>query len=313
MNRVHNLRIISVLCFLSISHFSSVAFAEIIFNKFRFEKGPYAENLSKDSDMEQKFIARFRFHDQNTGKEAEYVFYANPTDARGYRSILKLVPSHDQKDMHSVYNRPYAYYEVAGLYSVVPIIIEAYKKLGVYAQVADLGNNAHLFVSEEERKNFFKDKATGGYFKGPLPEGAEAEPAKLPVGTMIIGSKTEPGALHVHFIGRGDPNHDYVRGVPLNGPNPGKVFQPRAWNVEFSEKEFGKELAGFLKQVRSELDVRDPGNMTKISWADFAKDTPNVQREKARKYHPLLVAFSHEIQHVMRENHIRSVTLLDSQ
>jgi hypothetical protein len=119
----------------------------------------------------------------------EYVTYINPTDKRGYRCIVALI---NNKDMAGTLNREYDRTERVGLSILVAMVEEAFQKFVPIVQTFKAGNNSHKL-----------DRDTG---------------------LTVIGKAEEPSLLHVHLIGRGDPESEYVAGVKLNGPVPGSNF-----------------------------------------------------------------------------------------
>ncbi len=80
------------------------------------------------------------------------------------------------------------------------MVAHAYEKLGLIAQIEVLGNNAHAFDAQSC--------------------------------ATLVGSAQEPSMLHGHVLGRGNPSHDYIRGVSLKGPRPGEIFKLRGNSVK---------------------------------------------------------------------------------
>lgn len=121
----------------------------------------------------------------------EYTVCLNSTDSRGYRSIVSLVVAFP--GMKTTFNRPYNLSEKVGLQLSLTVVAHAYEKLNLVGQVEIAGNNSHLFENDQ----------------------------------LTLGTIKEPSLLHGHIIGRGDPNFEYVLGVPLRGPKPGELFNMR--------------------------------------------------------------------------------------
>ena len=127
----------------------------------------------------------------------------NPTDSRGYRSIVFLACHEDPK---SVLNRPFTLSEQMAVHKALAVVSQAYSHFGMIAQVELAGNNSHAF-----------DPQTA---------------------TTTIGA-VEPCFLHGHVIGRGDPNVVFIGGsisgsstnnkdgLTLGGPLPGQLFDMR--------------------------------------------------------------------------------------
>ena len=65
-----------------------------------------------------------------------------------------------------------------------------------------------------------------------------------------IGTKNEPNFLHGHVVGRGDPEHDYIQGVPLLGPVPGESFDlvrgKEKWKSDADLKKVVKSFKNLL-------------------------------------------------------------------
>lgn len=133
-------------------------------------------------------VIALAFYEQST-----YAIYLNPTDKRGYRSIVRLI---DNTQMSSTINREYTSSERIGLALIMSMVTEAYTRLVPIAQNAVAGNNAHSF-----------DPNTG---------------------VTSLGNAEEPVFLHGHIYGRGNPHGTYIDDVPLDGPAPGYVFDMRA-------------------------------------------------------------------------------------
>ena len=142
----------------------------------------------------------------------------NCTDCRGYRTLVAIV----DPDMSKVVNRVYTFSERMALQQVLAIVAQAYEGLGLISQVKVAGNNAHVF--DESRCE------------------------------IVLGTPVEPLFLHGHVIGRGDPSHEYVAGVPLKGPAPGEIFNMRdgkeTWNAADRET-IAQALADQIRRVVS--------------------------------------------------------------
>lgn len=126
-------------------------------------------------------------------KNCEYTIYMNPTDKRGYRSIIRLI---NNNDMSSTINREYTSYEKRGLFLLIQLMMDVYNNVVPITQIAIAGNNSHLFDQES--------------------------------GTIYIGKSAEPSFLHAHIWGRGNPECTYIEDVKLDGPIPGLNFDMMA-------------------------------------------------------------------------------------
>ncbi len=130
-------------------------------------------------------------------KGSEYAVYMNPTDQRGYRSIVMLI---NNADMKSTFNRDYTHKERIGLGILTELVADAYTQIVPISQTALMGNNSQEF-----------DRATGA---------------------ICLGTEIEPSLLHVHVMGRGNPSVAYVDGIPLDGPEPGIAFLFKSSNPD---------------------------------------------------------------------------------
>ncbi|KTD61717.1 hypothetical protein [Legionella spiritensis] len=126
-----------------------------------------------------------------SGDLYHYSIILNPGDCRGYRTIIRYL-NKEGESLASALNRPYTAVEEKGLNEVASMMMQIYKKQDLIPQTSLLGNNAHTF-----------DKTTG---------------------ITMIGTEEEPGMLHLHMFGRGNPNHEYIPGVRLRGPEAGLMF-----------------------------------------------------------------------------------------
>ncbi|KTD61109.1 hypothetical protein [Legionella spiritensis] len=156
-------------------------------------------------------------------KRLEYAIYLNPTDERGYRSIVTLI---NNKDMRTVMNRDYSSLERIGLGILVQMMAQTYSRITPVSQTAMMGNNCHGYDSD--------------------------------TGTTYLGTAREPCLLHAHIMGRGNPNVAYVAGVVLNGPKPGVafLFKSKDPNVPGNDKSVAwkkGEMEKVVRRLRLEL------------------------------------------------------------
>jgi HIT-related len=161
-------------------------------NTHKYIEHKYPENhWALDSTKEGTCIAFVKFRDKYS-----YAIKLNPTDRRGYRSLVTYLGD-NQSDIQSTFNRQYTVAEQRGLSDITTLMVEIYKKIGLpITQTAQAGNNSHSF-----------DETSG---------------------ITQIGNTKEPSMLHTHVWGRGNPKQEYIPGVPLDGPNPGEMFDMMA-------------------------------------------------------------------------------------
>ncbi|KAF0973389.1 hypothetical protein FDP41_008093 [Naegleria fowleri] len=155
--------------------------------------------------------------------KCEYVVHLNPTDRRGYRSIVRFI---NNQDMASTFNRDYTTTERIGLALSLQFIAEAYSKICPISQIAVAGNNSHHVDLENH--------------------------------LVLMGHEDEPSFLHGHVWARGFPNEQYVQDVELGGPMPGEIFDMRATAKEVRGNECmilwkEQEMANVVKRVKLEL------------------------------------------------------------
>ena len=114
----------------------------------------------------------------------------NPTDSRGYRTIVGLTNS----QMSSTLNRKYTSMERLAVHSVTSLMEVIYERIGLIAQSEVAGNNCQDICPSS--------------------------------GDVIVGY-SEPSCLHAHLIGRGQLGREYISGNPLTGPRVGEMFNMR--------------------------------------------------------------------------------------
>ncbi len=181
-----------------------------VYYEGQYESSHWA--MKRTTAQDANFIAVGRFGD------SEYTIYLNPTDSRGYRSIVSLS---DTTDLSMGYNRDYTTHERIGLNLLIALVTEIYAKIGLEAQSAVAGNNSHSFDPE--------------------------------TGITYIGSPKEPSMLHGHVMGRGNPSGEYVDGVPLGGPQPGELFDMRGITNIPGNNSKTKWKAGEMEKVVSTI------------------------------------------------------------
>lgn len=162
-----------------------------------------------------------------------YSVILNPTDCRGYRTIIRYL-NNNNSDISSALNRPYTVAEERGLNAVTAMMEQVYKNMGLIPQFAQLGNNSQYF-DERTRE-------------------------------IIIGNEEEPGMLHLHLWGRGDPEHEFIPGVPLRGPIPGLMFDLIAksktvptnqYAIKWDPKELEIALIAFKEELAAYIESEE--------------------------------------------------------
>ena len=143
----------------------------------------------------------------------EMAVKVNTTDSRGYRSIIGLVAP----DMRSTFNRSYTFEEKTALHLSLGVMSQVYENLGVIAQVEVAGNNSQSFEN----------------------------------GQVFLGNDKEPSLLHGHLIGRGNPTHDYIKGVALRGPIPGELFNMREPKSKYETCELEVVRSALAREIKN--------------------------------------------------------------
>lgn len=192
----------------------------------------YSKQYPEDSYfMKQKtwdfpyLIARAHYTTRNedeSGQES-YDIFLNPTDSRGYRSIVSLTAP----VIASTFNREYTTKERKGLGILSLMICEVYSKIVPIAQMEIAGNNSQWL-----------DESTG---------------------ITHIGTPNEPCTLHAHIFGRGNPSTEYIDGCKLKGPNPWHIFDMRGTTSEISGNDRkvpwnNDEIGQVIARLRKEID-----------------------------------------------------------
>ena len=167
-----------------------------------------------------KVIAIASFQPTTPPSNIQYAIYLNPIDKRGYRCIVRLI---NNDNMSSTFNRDYSSHERIGLSLLLQLTSEAYNNMVPISQIAIAGNNSHEF--------------------------------HLETGVVQLGKVEEPSFLHGHVFGRGNPNHCYVDGVKLDGPNPGLLFDmlAKTCNEEGNECKVDWKMDGDMERVVERL------------------------------------------------------------
>lgn len=154
-----------------------------------------ADHWALDNTKEGTCIAFITFKN-----EYKYAVKLNPTDRRGYRALITYV-GQAGSEIQKSFNRPYSALEQKGLSEATAFMIQIFKQIVTLddvlpiIQTAQAGNNSQSLDSN---------------------------------GVTQIGNQSEPSMLHMHIWGRGNPKQEYIAGVPLEGPEPGKMFDMMA-------------------------------------------------------------------------------------
>lgn len=193
--------------------------------------------MSEKSTFDDWILRPCTFEDENIVgfacfEQSDYAIYLNPTDKRGYRSIVRLI---DNDRMNLTFNRTYTSSERIGLSLAMALVTEAYSRIVPIAQNAIAGNNAHSFDTQ--------------------------------TGTVQLGTGKEPVFLHGHIFGRGNPDEKYIDDVKLDGPVPGLVFDMRGQT--FAELGNDKkipwqtgEMTKVVRCLRTEIEAIYPAYKT---------------------------------------------------
>ena len=163
----------------------------LIFSKSKYDKNHWA--LCND----EKFIIRHI-------KENSYNFIVklNPTDSRGYRTIVSYIGNDADQNIENTFNRKYTHEERVALLVVTSKICTCYEYFDLITQIEVAGNNSHQFINSN----------------------------------TIVGTKKEPSILHSHIICRGNPEYNYIGNVKLGGPIPGELFNMRNDKIKWSNE-----------------------------------------------------------------------------
>jgi hypothetical protein len=121
-----------------------------------------------------------------------FSIYPIPPDCRGYRTVVRLAPQDPGADISTTYNRDFTLQERIAFHEALGVVEQMYYRMGLFPQQHILANMAH---------------------------GADAAS-----GRIHLGHDKEPLMLHAHTVGRGIPNVEYIKGMPLIAPPPGHIF-----------------------------------------------------------------------------------------
>lgn len=168
---------------------------KLVYNSFSYSQDHWAVNVQEN---ERKYIVRYV-------SEGGYNFriMLNPTDCRGYRTIITYVGNNLNHQITDTFNRRFTNEERTALLAVTSKICTCFEEFELITQIEVAGNNSHTFSN----------------------------------GILYAGTEKEPSLLHSHIICRGDPLHMYIGLVPLRGAMPGELFNMREGKIKWSGDE----------------------------------------------------------------------------
>lgn len=143
-------------------------------------------------NVDKQFVIRYEREDIY-----RFVIMCNPTDCRGYRLIIKYIGNDDDTNIQNTFNRKYTHKERTTLLTITSRMCTVLEMFDLITQIEVAGNNSH----------YFKD------------------------GITYVGTEQEPSMLHSHIICRGNPNHNYIGNVKLQGPEPGQLFNMKEGKI----------------------------------------------------------------------------------
>jgi len=181
----------------------------IVYNKIIYPDNHYVFK----SKTNKTCVCSLRY--TNNDNIYEYLVELNPTDSRGYRTIVGLNAFFRQTQL----NRQYSAEEKQGMLIISNIVMCAFEEFGLIPQLEVAGNNSQY------SENF----------------------------TSYCGTIEEPSILHSHIICRGDPARAYISNIKLGGPKLGQLFNMRVgkekWQNESEIQEIATALRDSIKNV----------------------------------------------------------------
>jgi hypothetical protein len=197
---------------------SELHLSPLVFNSMTYPKNHWFVK-QHDMDFTDPHLVCFAHYVVNL-KMYTYRVMINPTDARGYRMIVALHRTPNGDDVQYYANRKYSEQEEVGLSIVSTVVKRCFSSRVLVSHLCILGNRSHTFDPKTR--------------------------------TTTIGNEKEPGCLHAHIVWRGNPECEYITGVPLGGPEPGEVF-------------------GFMG-----TNTNVPGNENKLKWTDATRKNVRI-------------------------------------
>ncbi|KAF2068454.1 hypothetical protein CYY_010219 [Polysphondylium violaceum] len=137
----------------------------------------------------------------------------NPTDRRGYRLIIQYDVDNDS-DIKSTFNRVWTSDEMNAVFKVATTLSGLFFNLNLFPQIIFAANNSMDIIKSTETSDCSEDKIEYD---------------------VRVGYR-EPCILHVHILGRGISNHEYVKGIPLDAPEIGQEFNLKGNGDQFENK-----------------------------------------------------------------------------
>jgi hypothetical protein len=182
------------------------------------------------------------------------------SDKTGYRALVLLrAPVCDdikmqQAAISSLFSRPYTLIEKMGLNASMTALAHVYEQIDLIPQLQVLGNNAHQWIPDKPtvdtkqvepvvpsliataETNTNTTNNSDNYVNNSSSSSSSSSMTSSGGGGRVIcGNEHEPLLCHGHIIGRGDPLHEYIVGVPLGGPLPGHIFNVRGKHGQTKE------------------------------------------------------------------------------
>jgi hypothetical protein len=191
-----------------------MAHKKLIFNTFQYASNHWACRMLTETD--DQFIAFI------TKNNYRFLVKLNPTDSRGYRTIVQYCGQFQfdgTTDINNTFNRLYTVKEKTALFEVTSEVSEYYELLGLVTEIEYAGNNSHEFKNE----------------------------------TLYLGKQDEPSMLHTHIICRGDPEHAYIGNVKLRGPIPHESFDMRKGKTEWENGEM-KQISEKIRKMHHDSE-----------------------------------------------------------
>lgn len=163
-------------------------------------------------------------------KLGQFELYVNPTDMRCGRLILRYIGEGKVKTI----NTRISHAARLRMNEIASSVEEAFVNLGMFPQMAKLGNNSHMLVD----------------------------------GKFVAGTPKEPSFDHIHIWGRTafpmtmkNPSPGYgAPEVTLVGPKVGEVFDLRKGKVKWDKESLRAWRSIFIKHF-AEVSMLGPGSI----------------------------------------------------
>jgi len=168
--------------------------SKLIFRRFKYNKNHWPIKMQ---NSENRFIIRNMNY-----KRYNFVVRLNPTDSRGYRTIVSYLGKNNDQ-IEGTLNRKYAHEENCALQTIASKIGSCFESFDLVTQIEVAGNNCHEFINN----------------------------------ITYIWTENEPGILHSHIICSGDQKNNYIGDVILKGDEHGMLFNMCENKIKWSENE----------------------------------------------------------------------------